>query len=116
MSEEVEDPTSEAPPCEPDAAPLVSVWERDKLEATRSRELMWALGSFAVAYVFIIWASLNSPLYLLLALLAVPFLPYRWWGILVLVISAVLIFSLCNWSHVQTGMRLYRDAREGHWI
>ena len=106
---------------EPEAAPaaadpVAQVRDRDKAEGLRSRELVFQLALFAAAYIFIIWASLYSPMYLLLALLAVPFLPYRWWGIVLLFVSALVIFSLCNWRDVHTAVVLYRDAHEGHWI
>ena len=115
-------PQPSAPPAPPRGEPsdneryVTEVRERDKAEARRSQDFLWLLGSFAIAYAFIIWSSLYSPAFLFLALLAVPFLPYRWWGILVLVISAVLIFTVIHWSDVHTGLILYRDAREGHWI
>ena len=101
---------------DPTPAPSVDVLKRELLESKRSWRLIWMLACFTAAYIFIIWASLYSPTMLLLALILLPFLPFRWWEAILLLLSVILIFSACHWDDVHTGMRLYRDAREGHWV
>lgn len=101
---------------QPASPPMLEVIKRDSLEDQRSWRLVWMIGCFTTAYVFIIWASIYSPVMLLLSLALIPFLPFKGWEILVLVLSVFLIFSICRWDDVHTGMRLYKDAREGHWI
>lgn len=100
----------------PATGPSVDVLRRELLESKRSWRLVWMLCCFTAAYAFIVWASLTSPVMLLVAVVLLPFLPFRWWEVIFLLISVILIFSVCRWDDVHTGMRLYRDAREGHWL
>lgn len=97
-------------------AQRLDLLKRELLESKRSWRLVWMLVCFTTAYIFIIWASLYSPPMLLLSLVLLPFLPFRWWEAVILLLSVVLIFSVCRWDDVHTGMRLYHDAHEGHWI